>query len=183
MSSSGLTSSRTRSAILPCSTVPKSFNRSRNFAGLIVAVCNASRGVKPAVTKRCNSPCTLKPGSSRRPWVSLSRPKTALRLGAASEQYRARARRTFHEQEEDSILIFEDRRSELWPAFFAPRNGSVFHLGIVAGINGVNQPLPALPIQRWTLPGTILCQQLDKRCFFRRIVSFKESARTFRSFH
>src|SRR3989442_13392698 len=41
MSSSGFASSKTRSANFPFSTVPSESSLPRNFAGLMVAVCNA----------------------------------------------------------------------------------------------------------------------------------------------
>lgn len=47
-SCNGLPSTNTRSARLPVSTVPLSSRSPRNFAGFVVAVCSASKGVKPA---------------------------------------------------------------------------------------------------------------------------------------
>jgi len=51
MSSSGLASSKTKSANFPFSTVPGDFSKPRNFAGLMVSVCSASSGEKPASRK------------------------------------------------------------------------------------------------------------------------------------
>ncbi len=65
MSASGSASSRTRSASLPGSTVPRSFSRPKNRAGSRVAAWSASRGVKPhSATSRASSSCRLKPGKT-----------------------------------------------------------------------------------------------------------------------
>src|ERR1022692_4805088 len=52
MSSSGLASSGTMSAIFPFSMVPRECSWPRNSAGFAVAACMASMGVKPASTKQ-----------------------------------------------------------------------------------------------------------------------------------
>ncbi|MNC94236.1 hypothetical protein D3C83_110440 [compost metagenome] len=50
MSVSGSASSRTKSASFPGATVPSESVACRNFAGLSVAVCKASNGVRPSAT-------------------------------------------------------------------------------------------------------------------------------------
>src|SRR5262245_690153 len=62
MSWSGFALSNTKSALLPGSIEPMLFSILRNFAGLLVAVCNDSIVVKPASTKLASSSCKLNPG-------------------------------------------------------------------------------------------------------------------------
>jgi hypothetical protein len=47
----------------PCSTVPRESSKSRNSAGLRVAVCRACMGVSPASTSSASSSCKLKAGN------------------------------------------------------------------------------------------------------------------------
>src|SRR5262249_52117721 len=64
MLSSGLASSRTRSAAFPLSTVPNSRSRPRNSVAPRVAACSASLGVSPARTSSTSSLCRLSPGNT-----------------------------------------------------------------------------------------------------------------------
>ncbi len=125
---------------------------------------NDSAGVNPASTKYSSSVCKLDPGSTATA-AAVSVPAMngtpALRMAATtSSSFCTNCRRAATGSVSSSaMMLFGKTR----PALVLPGSRRILKLRIVAVVDYVNQPLPALPYQGRHLPGVIAGKLRDER--------------------
>ena len=152
---------------------PDSLPRKR--AGLIVAVCSASSGVKPAATKRCSSKCRLMPGVTSTP-AGVSVP--ARNGTPAAWSFRTMSNSCWTNRRRTSSgsvsMLPSDRLPHRRILLVDPRARRVREVRILRVVDHVDEPLSPLPEQRRALPGLVLGEQLDDARFARGFVAVEQ---------